>query len=464
MSIRHKISLLLSSILFLTSFDTGYGLTSFSRADPDPVYNSLDPHTFLYTRKKLRLKGYDLEPWNEHASISISPFGQNANYAKDIKGHYIPLGDIFGRWDMLALLYGDLPVGQTLPPSLVTATNNIFPGGLGLNDPDMIDNNQQWGFFSFPMTYRKRGVRFEVDAMLAGDFGISIQTGVADVCQTLTQDPLPRVDLTPGTSPTDVWRGNSGCNVPITRCNIEKFLMDQFKIITEEIHLDPSNFHYFSVEETRLNLFWRHALPINQDEEEWPEFLLIPFAQVSGSISPGKEKDPNKAFGLAFGNNRHYSAGFNAGLNLDFYDTIEIGGDFGYTHFFRRGCMELRVPNSLCQQGVFPFSTCVSYQPGANWNFGGKISAYHFLNNLSTYFQYQLVHHEKDKICVLSQDPAFTPEVLERSSDWKVHLGNIGFNYDCSPNIILGLFYQAPLAQRGTYKSTTLMFTFNATF
>jgi hypothetical protein len=452
--------------LFLTSFDTSYSLTSFSRADPDPIYNSLDPHTYLYTRTKLRLKGYDLEPWNEHASISISPFGQNANYAKDAQGHYIPLGDIYGRWDMLALLYGNAPIGQTLPPILTTASANIFPGGLGLNDPDLIDNNQQFGFFSFPMVYRKRGVRFEVDAMLAGDFGFSIQTGIADVCQTLTQDPTPRIDLTPLAvpSPTGSFNGNSGCNVPLSRCSVEKYLMDQFKNIMVQINLDATNFHHFSIEETRFNLFWRHALPINQDEEEWPEFLIIPFAQVSGSISPGKEKDPNKAFGLAFGNNRHYSAGANAGLNMDFYDTIEIGGDFGYTHFFRRNCMELRVPNSLCQQGIFPFSTCVSYQPGANWNFGGKISAYHFLDNLSMYFQYELIHHEKDKICVLDNDPAFTPFAIEKNSDWKVHMANIGFNYDCSPNILLGLFYQMPLAQKGTYKSTTLMFTFNATF
>jgi hypothetical protein len=126
--------------------------------------------------------------------------------------------------------------------------------------------------------------------------------------------------------------------------------------------------------------------------------------------------------------------------------------------------MELRVPNSLCQLGVYPFSTTVSYQPGANWNFGGKLSAYHFLDRLSVYFQYMFVQHEKDKICVLDNDPAFTPEVLERNSDWKVQLANVGFNYDCSPNILLGLFWQAPLAQKGTYKSTTLMFTFNATF
>jgi hypothetical protein len=283
------------------------------------------------------------------------------------------------------------------------------------------------------------------------------------MCQTLTQDPCPRIDLTTQ-STKDPWKGNSDCNVPITKCTIEKYLMDQFKIITEEIGLDAGNFHTFSVEETRLNLFWRHAFPINQDEEEWPEFLLLPFAQMSGSISPGKEKNPNKAFGLPFGNNRHYSAGFNAGLNMDFYDTLEIGGEFGYTHFFRRSCMELRVPNSPCQQGIFPFSTSVNYQPGANWNFGGKLSAYHFLNNLSMYFQYQFITHEKDKICVINRDPAYTPEVLEQASDWKVQLANIGFNYDCSPNILLGFFWQAPLAQKRAYKSTTIMFTFNATF
>jgi len=458
MSVRRKISLLLSSILFITSSDICYGLTSLLPSDPYPVYNSLDPQTYLYTRKKLQLKGYEIAPWYEHASISISPFGQNANSAKDINGNTIPIGDINGRWDMLSLLYGNVPAGKTMAPILVTASNNIFPGGLGLNDPDLIDNSQLFGFFSMPLTYRKRGVRFEVDAMIAGDFGFTIQSGFADVCQTNSLI----TDLTPATP--DPWKGNSNCNVPISKCSVEKFLMDQLKDIAEQIDLDINNFHDFSVEETRLNIFWRHALPINQDEEEWHEFLLIPYAQVSASISPGKEKNPNKAFGLAFGNNRHYSAGFNGGICFDFYDTIEIGGDIGYTHFFRRSCMELRVPNSLCQQGIFPFNTAVSYQPGANWNFGGKIAAYHFLDRLSMYFQYELVTHEKDHICVLNQDPAFTPEVLEKMSDWKVHLGNVGMTYDCSPNVALGFLWQAPFTQRRVYKNTTLMFTFNATF
>jgi hypothetical protein len=185
---------------------------------------------------------------------------------------------------------------------------------------------------------------------------------------------------------------------------------------------------------------------------------------VGGSVSPGKVKNPNKAFGVPFGNNGHGAVGFDVGFDMDFYDTIDIGGQAGYTYFFRKDCTQLRVPNSLCQSGIFPFSTDVSYQPGDNWYFAGKMNAYHFLDNLSMYFQYVFLEHKKDKICVLNNDPAFFPVVLERISDWKVHVANVGFTYDCSPNIALGFFWQAPIAQINVYRSTTILFNLVITY
>jgi len=240
--------------------------------------------------------------------------------------------------------------------------------------------------------------------------------------------------------------------------------MDELKPIAKEINLNINNFHQFSIEEVRINGYWRHAIEINKNEEEWPEFLLIPYAQVSGSISPGKEKDANMAFAVPFGNNRFNSVGFNTGLNFDFFDTIEIGGDVGYTHFFQRNCMDLRVPNSCLQSGIFPFSTAVNYQPGDNWNFGGKIATYHFLGKLSMYFQYIWIGHAFDRICLVNPDSTFKPEALEKISDWKAQLINTGFNYDLSPNLGLGFLWQAPIGQRNVYKSTTVLFSFYATF
>lgn len=430
-------------------------LTSLLKSDPYPVYYSLDPHTFLYQKEKQRLKGYDIEPDRpEYFGIAFSPFGVNADIAKRIDGRDIEIGNIDGRWDMIALLYGDLPKGRTLPPTLLAAQQALFPGPYGaqLNDPNLIDPLEIFGFYAFPATYRKRGLRMEIDANLPSDFGLSIQTGFVDICQTVTQ----RINDTKksGTFPDTLT-----CVNQLDACNVNKYLMDELKNIAKEICLNICNFHHTSIEEVRLNLYWRHAFTFNKNEEEWPEFLLVPFFQASGSISPGLRVNPDQAFAAGFGNNGFNSAGFNGGVNFDFFDTIEIGAEIGFTHFFKRNCVPLRMPNSIYQSGIFPFSTFANVQPGFNWNFGAKIAAYHFLDKLSMYFQYMLVHHEKDSIKLVECDPAFKPCVLEKVSDWKYAVANVGFNYDISPNIILGFFWQAPLMQRRTYKDTTVMFT-----
>ncbi len=497
---KHYTRILLAILLLLgIAQDVWATLTSLSKSDPFPIFTSLDPHLFLYTREKLQLKGYETVPgWTEYIGFSISPFGQNANNAKTFDEKYTEIGDVcFGRWGMIALLYGATPQGQSLGPLLLAAQQQLFPGGMGLNDPDYIDIHslpvgsgfpEQFtqppyltaidsaarilpitptvgvGFFTVPACYRKRGVRFEMDAKIFCDFGIKIQTGLADICQTPTSFINLTPDCVPAGDAAQNWLGNSCCNRPIPKCDINEFLMEKLKKIAIEVGLDIAPFHEFSIEEIRLQAWWRHAFPINQNEEEWPEFLLIPFFELGGSISPGKQKDPNKFFGIGFGNNGFGSLGFTGGLNFDFYDTIEIGGEVGYTHFIKRNCMQLRVANSPCQTGIFPFTTDVSYQPGDNWYFGAKMYAWHFLEHLSMYFQYVILQHGRDKIVVLNEDPAFHPEVNERFSDWKVHLANVGFTYDISPNISLGGFWQAPLAQQRVYRSSTLMFSFNVDF
>lgn len=460
MSILSKRLLLVFCVLIGIAQKT-CALSTLSKSDPYPIFTTLDPQTFLYTREKLHLKGYETIP-NELERIGFyaSAFGQNADSARDIDEAYTEIGDVeWGRTSMIALLYGDLPRGKTQAPLLFAAQQVLFPGGQGLNDPDYIDKTKRVGFFSFPATYRKRGIRLEFDAHIAGDFGISIQTSLADICQTVTL----MLNLTPDGA-TDNWLGNSGCNRPISKCDINKFLMDELKNIATQINLDIASFHESSIEEVRFNAWWRHAMTINKNLDEYAEFLFIPFLMFSGSVSPGKKRNPNKQFAVPFGNNRFNSIGFTAGVNFDFFDTIEVGGEVGYTHFFKRDCMQLRVPNNLCQSGIFPYSTDVSYQPGYNWHFGAKMNAYHFLDNLSAYFEYMLIQHSPDKICVLNGDPAFKPQVLNRISDWKVHLANFALNYDLSPSIGVGFLWQAPLVQRRVYRSTTVMFGLNFTY
>ena len=439
--------------------------SSLAKNDPYPLYTTLDPHTFLYTHEKLKVKDPDFAARKrDNVGVYLSPFGQNADCGRDFNGLKVPLGDVMGRWSMIPLLYGPIPPGKTLPSTLQTALDNLFPGAApgSLNDATKIDPNQDFGFFSAPLKYRKRGVRAELTADIYAGFGISVQTGIVSITQTNTGF----IDKTPCTDPACPFEP-----APLTNDSVRTYLMNPFKQIAKEICLNICDYCETSVEEVRINLFWRRGFELNRDEEDWPHFLVIPFFQLTGSVSPGDENRLdentfNRAFFLPFGNNDHSAVAFTTGIDIDFVESLEIGAEVGMTYFFERDFEKFRLPTSCFQQGIFPFATSVSVHPGYNWHFGAKLSAYHFLDRLSMWFQYIQMEHKQDDITLRKCEDAdfFMPEVLEKITGFKVKLINAALNYDISPNIGLGLLWQAPVTQRNAYRSSTVMFSFNATF
>ncbi len=92
------------------------------------------------------------------------------------------------------------------------------------------------------------------------------------------------------------------------------------------------------------------------------------------------------------------------------------------------------------------------------------MAAYHFVGNLSMYFEWFVIDHKKDEITLKVPDKAFLPEVLESTTSFKVKLANAALNYDISPNIGLGFLWQIPFSQRNAYRSSTLMLGINITF
>ena len=442
-----------------------HALSSLAKNDPYPVFNSLDPHTFLYMHEKLKIKDPEYaERKRDNVGLSLSPFGQNADRGRDIDGKRTQLGDLTGNWGMIALLFGPIPNGKTMAPALQTALTNLFPGVApgDLNDGTKIDPTQNFGFFSVPLKYRKRGVRLELAADIYAGFGITLQTGIVSMTQTNTGF----IDLTTCT-PSDCQFDPT----PITGQMVETYLISQLKTIAKEIKLDLGNYCETSVEEVRINLFWRRGFEINANDQEWPHFLLIPFFTVGGTVSPGSENRItdggfNKAFFAPFGNNDHSGVGFTSGLDIDFIESIELGAEVGMTYFFKRSFEKFRLPTNEFQTTIYPFTTDVSLLPGFNWHFGAKIAAFHFLGRLSGYLQYIQMEHKQDEITLkkCEDEGIFLPTQLENISGFKAKFINAALNYDISPNIGLGLFWQAPISQRNSYRSSTILVSFNATF
>ena len=439
------------------------------------------------------MKGEDpIYEWSELFAVHVSPFGQNANCARDMNKCIIGCGDIDGRWSLVPLLFGEFPSGVQNYPSttLITAQQVLFPNPpnipgtisipqdvaepcvccnlsenetlesiLEINCSDVASTcnansptgTAGLGFLNFPVRYRKRGVRAEFDFQITDGLGLMLQTGFADISQT-------------GAFQICETGGDCSATGSVTQPNVLNYLVYQYKQIAEDLCYDLCKFDQVGIEDFRAIAWWRRAFPVNKEREGWPEFLAIPFVELGGQFACGKEKCPNQVFSVPFGNNGHNSVGGTIGIDLDFVDTVAIGGEFGLVHFFSREYCKQPVPNNIYQSGIYPFKTDVTICPGLNWNFGLKLQAYHFLDRLSCYFQYMMVTHRQDEIKLKKCDSAFTPEALECRSYWQTQFGNISLYYDISPAITLGFLWQAPFVQKGVYRSSTVLFSLTAFF
>ena len=465
---------LLASHSFLYS-----GLSSNSRNDYFPLYTTIEPHAYLYTRVKEQLQGRTTKKDKiNRFSCYISPFGQNANIGRDLDNNESELGNLNERWGMIGLLMGNVPSGQSYSTTLQEARSFLFnpdaPTSTTVLDvPEAVDCDQKFGFFKFPACYKKRGIRFQFTVGITDDVGFMMQAGASSINFNIIGNPTDvsgttrtgccGVNLTESTLSTCVAR--AAATYPnLTADNVNEYLMCKLKDIAHELERDLCDFHKTAMEDVRLYLYWRHAYEVNTGSKEYPPFLFIPFLSIGASLASGKERDPLQAFGLAHGNNGHNALGAIAGLNVDFTETIEIGAEFGGTHFFDNKFNDFPLPTSCLQSGIYPFRTSVNISPGFNWHFALKLNAHHFMDKLSFYFQWVVMEHMNDKICVTTPDSAFKPEVMECRSAWKAQMINTALNYDISEHIGLGFLWQAPVCQRNVFRSTTVIFGINFTF
>jgi len=498
------------AILVMLSSSLNADLSSLAKNDPYPTFTALDP---LIDR--LLLSPFAVRFRHEHQyrsrkgnfMFSVSPFGQNAVVGKNVKSEKIyrrvpiELGDLTGRWGLVPLLFGDTPACfpdiEIYSPTLGEALGKLMQAGeIALNtnneDPAAVDPNQRCGYLSFPLKYRKRGLRASCSIDLCAGFGLNIEGGVASITQYTRDLPDPFcgrgvcdpmgtgspvldyqwIDLTqydagPNELPEfSTVGGRDPCFdiIGITSTILVDFFSRPFACIAKEIGLNIDSYCGISSEELRFNLYWTHPYEYYRDSYEWAHVAIIPYFMGSVSISPGKIKNEHKAFEPYFANNGHTAIGGSAGLYLDFADTLQVGAECSYTHFFGRHYTDLRVPNSKYQTTVFPYFTNAHIKPGGNIFFALRVLAYHFCDALSIYVQYNMVDHKADTICLNHPDPAYYPNQLERVSAWTNKSFNAAAVYDILPNFGVGFLWQAPVRQRNSYKSTTLMFTAYAFF
>ena len=259
------------------------------------------------------------------------------------------------------------------------------------------------------------------------------------------------------------------CTTPFAE--IESQLMEQSRarLIFNQIGLDDCNYDETSIEDFRFIFWWRHVYEVNKyrDHCEWPYFFIMPFISFNVIAPIGKEKNRKQLFGLPFGNDGHWSVGGDAGVSIDFVETVEIGCWTGINYFISRDIDCYRIPTNKYQSGIFPFAANVNVQPGLNFNFNLYLNAYQFLDKLTAHVEYIFVKHEEDTIELLKPDPAFTQDLIAQAeciTKFTSQFIDAALYYDISPNIALGVIAQFPIAQRGAFKSTTWMCTLRGVF
>jgi hypothetical protein len=242
--------------------------------------------------------------------------------------------------------------------------------------------------------------------------------------------------------------------------------MGQRNAIAQLLGLDICNYHKVGMDDLRLSIYWRQLFVVNEDKEQYPRLVFMPFAQVGVGIPMMKEIKSNELFALPNGNNRHTFVGARAGFTLDFLDTIDMYSAAGFSYFFEREYCNLRLPTHSKESGIYPYSGDFNIRPGPTWNFTIGLNAYRFLDNLSIWVEYALVSHTPDKIKLCRSfipegskyfERGFQIERAESVSKWEVHVINAGFNYDLFDSLSIGVLWQIPAKQRNAYRSGMVM-------
>lgn len=477
-------------------------MSNLTKNDPYPLFSAAYPYDFLAQNEKIYNFMFRAQEYEEtRFRLSFSPFRQAAKCATDIHKLQTPIGNLPQGCGMnFSALFFDPAIGIPLANELgldTTAFTFTCTPGQTLTDclelirsPSYQDPACAFGYVSSYILYRKYGVRFEADFLVIDTcfdgVGIRFRGGVADVRQTVTTF-LDNTCTSSCINGCD--NGTVACNPYSSTC--VNFMIDniikQKNLIAQSLGYELcSTYHKLGPEDLRLSLFWRHLYDINPDDViDFPRAVIIPFVEAGVSIPMTKHLDPRYIFGVPLGNG-HVGAGAWGGVLVNFPDTVEIGFQGGFTHFFREKYCNYPLTTYEFEQLIYPYRADVYIKPGTSWHAAVSLYAWHFLENLSFWGEYVLVSHENDdiKLCrsLLPPNSIFNPDTTASTATlqqaeclgiktrrgylidkaecwtkWESHMFNFGFTYDISPYAQLGLLWQTSFRQRNAYRSSTLL-------
>lgn len=443
-----------------------------SSNDPCPLYHTGNPRNIFIGQEGCKRK--------QRARFSASVFRQSADKAGNCGTDEVPLGDIHGRWNMLALFFPEEGGSTLVKDALVSALNltndencidTISSPSSGIQNNEITEdkpNPHQFGFFSVPIDYRKYGARIELDFAVCQDVGLLAQTSVAHIYQKPAFEDQS----------CDAEQACGGTIESTCKKMVTKKIMPQHQDIADILGVDITEFSDTQAEDLSLSLYWSRCFEINKGyarkAKDWPHFTITPYIVGHVCLPLSKTYDPNHLFSLPFGNGPHRAGGFNAGFTLNFLETVYTCLDGGMIKYSSEHIDQHPVPTHDRQAGIFPRKADICCNPGTTWTFGAMIGCDHFVDRLSGWVEFRTTHHAKDTINIINpikentSDSFATSDIkvkkMQQESEWSSNMVNIGLNYDISPNVALGFLWQAPIRQHNAYRSNTIMGNITASF
>ena len=238
--------------------------------------------------------------------------------------------------------------------------------------------------------------------------------------------------------------------VPVQDQATHYLLTDDIKAKAKTFgNLDLSDWEATGIGDVAVLLGWANNYPQTKDNLENVEL----HAFVGFTAPTAAQKDEDKAFSIALGNDGAWSLPIGLGLDLDFKNHIALGAEAQFEVLFDDTKVR-RIKTSPAQTEFLLFNkTRVTKDHGLTWRFCLYGQAYHFLGGLSLKAAYEYVKHENDRLTPKSDSvSASAVNSSVRLHEWNMHHFIFQMNYDffkgLEKSIIkpqISFFYKLPV-------------------
>lgn len=441
-------------------------------ADSNPIYNPAGTDKFYKNLPKTVL-----------LSLDISPYYQSANGSRNRNGNKVPLGDMYGKWNMLSTFFDidkmtPKSFSQTNYPNL-WATNNALKniGGIDYTNPENYHPEQlpptdttipkpatfdNTSIYQVAGKYEKIGLRGKFGFDTSVGLGLSIKSGVADY------KIRPRfVALAPNSDGTTVVPSDD----PAKSFYYDLLQDSARNNIFSEVGLDVTEVRNTEMEDTHVQAYW--SIPFHIKEGGEIVATIAPYLAAGGWLSSGNKKDYKKAFDVCTGNNGHSGITAEGSLNLDFPGTVQLSLGGGLLWLDEEDFETFRFPSNIYQSSFFPWTTSVKVDPGVTWYANLSFKSENFMSVMpgwAFFFDFIYAYHEHDEFTInepsAQRNTRFQTglEQMKQISSWKSQQVNFGITYDVAKHLTLGFIIQAPINGIKVYRSVTSMGTVSISF